>query len=310
MLCDGSDDRKSRVGYLGRGFELNLRHPRGAGRGGQGHAAAARQPHTRFHSQSASENRYGAGAQQRSGGVFRGFYRSSGTEHDLVRPSGERRQAHRRHQRPQRVGPRSAPGELSPYGRAYLPKTAECWLTREGDIDGDGRPDLVLMYTPTHQRYDPPHSLNERHVGSRAGFCTTATNAHQPARTVRPASNLPLRNLNARPGDEILIPEGGGSAGTTVGVYTFDGHALVKAGGFLIGGYWLRPHGLFCHAGNPPTIVQRALVLVGHAPNGNGRWHETDTTYTWVGSTLRQTSQHTFSFTSTHYPANRSGFGC
>jgi len=172
----------------------------------------------------------------------------------------------------------------------YLPRRAGCVTVRPADVDGDGRPDLILLYG----------QLSTHRLGS--GFIPTAFTlkvlrasggtlvAHIPHPQANPTI-VRLRNVNERPGVEIFIHETHISSGELMGVYTFDGHSLHRAGGFWYGGDSALVQGFTCHRGPPATIVQHQFLLEG--PSRTGRWRRTDTTYVWVGARLRRGATRT-----------------
>jgi hypothetical protein len=168
----------------------------------------------------------------------------------------------------------------------YLPKRAGCVSVDRADIDGDGYPDLILLYGhPTTHR-------------ARGGFVTRAYTLKilrsrggeltKRMHLVEPPTITAIANVNNQPGDEIFLHLGSISSGSTVGVYAFDGRRLLRVGTFNYGGDSAVAEGFACHQGHPATIVQHTFMLNGSRETGP--WKRTDTTYTWVGAHLRRTA--------------------
>jgi len=102
----------------------------------------------------------------------------------------------------------------------YLPSRAGCVTVRRADVDGDGRPDLILLYG---------HLSTRRFAG---GFIPTgftlellrATGGKLTTRVPHPVESPTIdhiRDVNDRAGAEIFIHETHISSGELVGVYTF-----------------------------------------------------------------------------------------
>lgn len=183
----------------------------------------------------------------------------------------------------------------------YLPKRAGCVTVRHADVDGDGRPDLVLLYgrlgTRRYKGEFVPMGF-ELQVLRASGGSLAVRIAHPEQAPVI----VSVANVNHRPGDEIFIQQSSISSGSYVGVYTFNGRRLVSAGGpqggFAYGGDSAQRYGYVCRAGPRAAIVQHTFILQGGGENG--RWQRTDTTYQWVGARLQRTTKTT---TQTHgYP--------
>ena len=188
-----------------------------------------------------------------------------------------------------RTQPGGCPSPLAPPNR-YLPKGASCVTVAYADVDGDGRPDLILLYgDPTTHRVHGlflPAVFTLKVVRASGGALSTRVPALEPPTIIL------LRDVNNRPGDEIFIHETHVSSGEYVGVYAFDGHRLRRAGGFWgYGGDSAQQYGITCHLGDPATIVQHQFLLEG--PTMFGRWQRTDTTYLWAGAALRRIGQRT-----------------
>jgi thiol-disulfide isomerase/thioredoxin len=176
----------------------------------------------------------------------------------------------------------------------HLPARAGCVSVAYADVDGHGLTDLILLYGVLGTSRVPGGYVPARFVLDvmRANAATLRTTIRSPEAD---PTVLGARNVNDRPGVELFVREAAISSGQTVGVYTFDGTALVHAGDFTNGGDSATVQGFSCRLGHPDTITQRVYVLVG--PTRSGLWLRTDTTYAWAGAHLRRTARHT---TETH----------
>jgi hypothetical protein len=193
--------------------------------------------------------------------------------------------------------PRSQPGSwhlggmacpLAPHNR-YLPERAGCVSVARGDVDGDGRADLILLYgTLSKHRIDGgflPIKFTLEVIRASGGLLTARV--PQP---LEPPTLLMIGNDNRVPGEEVWVHETHISSGELTGVYTFDGHRLRRAGAFWYGGDSAARFGFTCSV-RRATIVQRQYLLVG--PTIYGRWHRTVTTYAWVGGQLHRAGGET-----------------
>lgn len=171
----------------------------------------------------------------------------------------------------------------------YLPRRSGCVSEAIADVDGDGRPDLVVLYA----------QLTSHRVGgwflpaaftlrvARAGG--SALSAHLPHPISNPSIIL-VRNVNDRAGAEIFVQDGCISSGCSAGTYTFDGRGLRVAGSFTYGGDSAQQYGFTCQRGARATITQHRFLL--QTGGANALWQQTDTIFTWFGAKLKRTSQH------------------
>ncbi|MGH3260628.1 MAG: hypothetical protein ACRDNS_01395 [Trebonia sp.] len=181
------------------------------------------------------------------------------------------------------------------------------------DVDGDGHPDLILLYGQLSTRRAKGGFVADRFtlkvLRARGGQLTARI-----ARPDVPPTITAIADVNNRPGDEIFVHQDHLSSGETIGVYTFNGHRLRNAGGppffmatresgsfpahgFTYGGDSGLHYGFACLR-DPARIVQHAFELWSGGENGS--WKRTDTTYEWVGAQLvkitvrHTTTQHGF----------------
>lgn len=186
----------------------------------------------------------------------------------------------------------------------YLPARAGCVTARRADINGDGRPDLVVVYSilghehPTGFDGAPP-ALAKDFFALRAylevvfaggGRVTTAIT--QPKIT-HAAAIAAISRVNDDPGAEVFLWVTGISSGDTVAAYGLHKGRLAPAGAMLsYGGDSAAAAGFDCLSGSPPRLIQRSLLLLG--PTIYGWWQESDTVYAWHGPKLVRISHHTF----------------
>jgi len=186
----------------------------------------------------------------------------------------------------------------------YLTTPAGCLSVRLADVDGNGRPDLVLLYThPGVKNFNYEFTLKVYRVSG--GTLT----AQLPAGDI-PASFLLLRNVNRRPGVEIFVHIDHISTNETFVIYTFNGTKLQQAASFFdYGGDVEVRFGVTCHV--PTSIVQDEFGVTSSIfPASQWTWTHRETTYTWVGATLKQGVTRTTTFKGANPPASEVGLRC
>lgn len=190
---------------------------------------------------------------------------------------------------------------LAPPNR-YLPARSGCVTVRRADVDGDGRRDLILVYSRlSNQRAsgsagDIPPSLRREFVADAAFLKIVLANGTSVSTRLgqtRAAAIDSVAHVNDDPGSEIFLEVGRVSSGAAAVAYGYHDGRLVPAGVALnYGGDSAARAGFNCLPGNPPYLIQRTYELIG--PTLNGWWQETNITYTWHGPTLVRTSKRTF----------------
>jgi hypothetical protein len=192
----------------------------------------------------------------------------------------------------------------------YLPPRSGCVTAVRADLSGDGRPDLVIVYSllsRQHASFSPP--LRHLYIARRAflevvpaggGAAVTAPIASRVCQRASHCSEVgsaavlidSVAHVNDDPGNELFMEVGRSSSGGTVVAYGLHDGKLVPAGPTLgYGGDSASRAGFNCLAGHPPRVVQRTYELVG--PTIYDWWSETDLTYTWHGSHLEQLARRT-----------------
>jgi hypothetical protein len=182
----------------------------------------------------------------------------------------------------------AADGTQSPCSKAkrlgYVPNQDVCSDALTTDIDGDGRPDLVLLYA--HPITGTGASLKAypetlKVVRASGGVVTARLKPAIPSPGI-----VAIANVNADPGDELFIYGSWISSGAQIEVYGFHAGTLVQAGGTLqMGGDSADRFGFNCVRTPRPEIIQHDYSLIG--PNIYGRWRLTTDTYAWSGATLQ-----------------------
>lgn len=172
----------------------------------------------------------------------------------------------------------------------YLPRRSGCVSAAVAHVNG--RSDLIILYA----------QLGSQRVGT--GFLPTAfslkvvrgsgaalsTQISTTGASFNPAIIL-VRDVNDHTGAEILVHDAHLSSGEFVGVYTLNGHGPRLAGTFAYGGDSGQQYGFTCHEGRNATITQHQFLL--ETGGANALWQQTDAVFTWIGSSLKRTSQHT-----------------
>jgi hypothetical protein len=165
----------------------------------------------------------------------------------------------------------------------YLPRRAGCVSVRRADVEGDRKPDLVVLYA----------SLGKQRVDGdylpRSWTLETGPSPGQMTRIQVASSGmnpflLRLGNVNGVPGDEIFLQPTEISSGSPVDVYSFAGHRLHEAGVFSAGGDSATRERFFCQPKPTPRIIYETMSSVGMTIYSDWRW--TATTYLWHGGTL------------------------
>ena len=166
----------------------------------------------------------------------------------------------------------------------YLPRHSGCVSMRRADVDGDGRTDLIVLYG----------HLNAKQIAT--GFTLEVVRAQgEIIRIAVPRSELNatiarLRNVNGRPGVEIFVHDAHITTEEVMGIYSFDGHRLRRAGGLPYDGQEAGIRfGFTCHTTQPASIVEHRFE---ERTPFKGTWKRTDTSYRWVGARLVVGASH------------------
>jgi hypothetical protein len=169
------------------------------------------------------------------------------------------------------------------------------------DVNGDGRPDLILVYSRLSRQHPPGYVLStpplrDEFVPKAAFLKVVLANGTRVSTRIRGASAAAIdsvAHVNDDPGSEIFLEVSRISSGAAGVAYSFHDGRLVPAGVMLAyGGDSASRAGFNCLPGNPPRLIQRTYELIG--PTIDGWWRETNVTYTWHGPRLVQTAQRTF----------------
>lgn len=190
---------------------------------------------------------------------------------------------------------------LAPPNR-YLPARSGCVTVRRADVDGDGRPDLVIVYSHLSRRHPAgyagvvPPGLRRDFV-AKAAFLkvvlATGTAVSTRISGAKAAAVDAVADVSDDPGKEIFLEVQRISSGAAAVAYGIHHGRLTAAGVTLsYGGDSATKADFDCLAGNPPRLIQRAYELIG--PTIHGWWQETDTVYAWHGPKLVQISRRTF----------------
>lgn len=194
-----------------------------------------------------------------------------------------------------RVCPLAAPNR-------YLPPRSGCITAIRADINGDGRPALVLVYSrlgrqhPSWYAGGVPPSVKRDFVADAAFLKVVLAGGGSASIKVdgaRAAAVDAVAHVNDDPGNEVFLEVSRISSGASVVAYGFLDGRLVPAGVTLgDGGDSATKAGFDCLPGNPPRVVQRTFELIG--PTVYGWWWETNVIYDWHGPKLVQISKRTF----------------
>jgi hypothetical protein len=189
----------------------------------------------------------------------------------------------------------------------YLPARAGCVTVRRLDMTGDGRRDLVILYSVLGRRHawwyngGPPASIAKDFVPLRAYLKLVLPDGRSTAIRIPSTygSSATLldasAHVNSDPGVELFLLVNQISSGATAAAYGFDDGRLVAAGVPLhYGGDSGAKAGFNCVSGSPPRIVQRTYGLIGGSLDGP--WKEISTVFAWHGPKLVQVSRRTFNW--------------
>jgi hypothetical protein len=183
-----------------------------------------------------------------------------------------------------------------------LPARSGCVTVTRADVNGDGRPDLIIVYSRLSRRH-PSNYVGAIPPGERREFVANAaflkivlangTSVSARLSQTRAAAIESVARVNDDPGSEIFIEVSRISSGASAVAYGYYDGRLVPAGATLnYGGDSASRAGFNCLPGNPPRLIQRTYELIG--PTVNGWWQQTNTTYAWHGPRLVQTAKRAF----------------
>jgi hypothetical protein len=183
-----------------------------------------------------------------------------------------------------------APGSqiFAPFSRCrrappsrYLPPGAECVTVTRADVDGDGFPDLVLLYTTPHSNGAYTLEVLRAWGGELSARVSADMNA---------AIAL-VRTTGAHHRTAVFVHDSYSTTDQGVTVYAFNGHALTKAGVFEYGGQDAGiVFGFTClpssRSFTPAGIIQHEFDE--RTPFKNV-WDRTDRAYAWRNGRLSPT---------------------
>src|ERR1019366_2026908 len=126
---------------------------------------------------------------------------------------------------------------LAPPNR-YLPARSGCVTVRRADVNGDGRPDLILVYSRLSRQHPPGYVLStpplrDEFVAKAAFLKVVLANGTSVSTRItgtRAAAIDSVAHVNDDPGDEIFLEVSRISSGATGFAYGFHNGRLVPAG--------------------------------------------------------------------------------
>jgi hypothetical protein len=182
----------------------------------------------------------------------------------------------------------------------YLPPRAGCVFVRRLDMIGDGRPDLVIVYSILSDRQaryggSVPAQIANRFVPLRAHLAVILPDGRRITTAIGSAHTAAPYFVTRVPGargDEVILDINQSSTGGTYAAYGLLNGRLVPAGVLLASGGDSASSVRFnCLSGSPPRIATRSYVLLG--PTIYGAWRETRTVYEWRDARLVRISLRT-----------------
>ncbi|MCL2419648.1 MAG: hypothetical protein FWD04_10170, partial [Conexibacteraceae bacterium] len=191
---------------------------------------------------------------------------------------------------------------LAPANR-YLPARSGCVTAMRADMTGDGRADLVIVYSHlnhTSAYYAGGPAAWKHYFGAGDAtievvipggktISTRLTAIRAPGYSVNAAAIIAVKHVSDEPGDEFFLQITQISSGSTALAYGLADGRLVPSGVLLhYGGDSAQRAGFSCQAATrTPELVQRTFLL-GDAPalGARARWMGTKLTYAWHGPRL------------------------
>ena len=185
----------------------------------------------------------------------------------------------------------------------YLPARSGCVTAIRADVNGDGRPDLILVYSRLGRRIPSswytgsvPSSLRHDFVADGAFLKVVLAgggNASVRIAGAWAAAVDAVAHVNGTPSSEVLLEVSRISSGASDVAYGLSDDRLVPAGvTFFAGGDSAAKSGFECVSAAPPRLIQRTFELIG--PTVYGWWRETNVIYAWHGPRLVRLSRRTF----------------
>lgn len=196
---------------------------------------------------------------------------------------------------------------IAPANR-YLPARAGCVSVMRADMTGDGRADLVIVYSRLNHRSAayPGAPAQWRHYfgasdatlevvlpGGREIATRLTTTYRGRTDPIHVATIIAAKHVSDHPGAEIFLEIGQISSGSTAAAYGLESGRLAPAGVLLAyGGDSTSQAGFNCRTTtNPPELIQRVFAF--GARGTRARWQETQITYVWHGLRLRKVEEDT-----------------
>jgi hypothetical protein len=185
-----------------------------------------------------------------------------------------------------------------------LPARAGCVFVRRVDMTGDGRRDLVIVYSTLSRHHavfagPVPAAIAKNFVPLHAYLkvvqadgTSTTVRVHGGRRSDTAAIDF-VTHIGGNPGDEIFLRTFEAAGANTDVAYGWHSDRLVAAGPLLDigadGGSRMR---FSCLPGHPPRLATSTYVLIGL--NVYGWWHETRIVYRWREARLVRVARQTF----------------
>lgn len=190
----------------------------------------------------------------------------------------------------------------------YLPPRSGCVTVARADLTGDGRMDLVIVYSHLNHKNaayggGPPQwrhyfgavdaTLEVVLPGGKEIATRLTTTYRRRTYPIHVATTIAVKHVSNQPGDEVFLAIGHISSGSTAAAYGLKNGHLVSAGVQLAyGGDSGLQAGFNCRTTTkPPELVQRVFVF--GARGTRARWQETQITYAWRGLKLVKVRAHT-----------------